>query len=245
MNNAVKETLIFVGGAAIGAFLSYISIKSYYERKADEEVDSVKMAFEDKLAEIEDEKAKSSLDGELLGPSEINEGNHEKSDLVKKLNNKPPLTDYTKFFKEKNEQTLDLKETIRDAKEDALAESEAPPEDEPYTDEEDRDESLDYEDYKLNGEHKKALLENRDPYLIDLSDYELTCKNYEKLSLLYYIHNDILCEESGEEVNRFDLLGNSIAAYGFEDNEEEHLYIRNDKLMCDYDVIKVYIPYEN
>jgi hypothetical protein len=244
MNSTVKDICLFAFGAAVGTLVTYLSVKEYFERKADMEVESVKEAFEDKLATIED--SKSSIDGELEGPEEIDDGVPKSSSIISKnLNNKPPLTDYTAYFKEKGMEELKLKETIRDAKEDALAESEHPEDDEPYTDEEDEEQTLIYEDQMLNGEHKKALEEDRAPYIIELSDYELTCASYEKAALLYYVLDDILCEESGEIVSRFDVVGDCLRTSGFSDNDEERLFVRNDKLMCDYDINKVYTPYEN
>ena len=244
MNSTIVKALYFVAGAAVGACGMFIGVKKYYELKADLEVASVKEAFEDRLSEIED--TKSSVDGELEGPEEINEPEPgvkpTVSSLTQRLNNKPPLKDYSKMFKEKGEESLKVKEIMRD--ENELAEAESPSDDEPLSDEEDRDEQLDFEDYQLNGEHKKAKAEGRAPYLIDKADYELTCANYEKATLLYYISDDILCDDSGEEISRGDVIGSLIRESGFDNNDEDTLYVRNDILMCDYEVTKVYISYE-
>lgn len=252
MNNTLKSVIIFMSGAAVGAVSMYFGVKKYFELKADLEVAEVRDAYDRHMAEIEE--SRSSLDGELRGESEINEkdiaAEPTKSSIVHALNNKPPLRDYTKYFVEKgNKEELELKEVIRNAKEDAgemidPAELEGPEDDTPYTEEEDNDQTLDYEGYQLNGEHKKALEEDRRPYIIDPSDYELTCSNYEKLTLLYYISDDIVLDESEEEVNRFDLIGNVIMESGFDENEDEIIFVRNDKLMCDYEVVKVFTQYE-
>ena len=252
MNKAVKEVIIFLSGAAVGAVSMYFGVKKYFEFKADMEIAEVRDAYDRHLAEVED--SKSSLDGSIKGESEINEkdiaAEPTKSSIVHALNNKPPLTDYTKYFVEKgNKEELELKEVIRNAKEDASdttdpAELEGPKDDIPYTEEEDNDQTIEYEGYQLNGEHKKALEEDRKPYTIDPSDYELTCNNYEKLTLLYYISDDVVLDESEEEVNRFDLIGNVIMESGLDENDEEILFVRNDKLMCDYEVVKVFTRYE-
>ena len=244
MNSDLAKALYFVGGLTVGSIATWIGLKKYYELKADLEVASVKEAFEDRLSEVEE--TKSSLDGELEGPEEINEPEPgvrpTVSSLSQRLNNKPPLKDYSKMFKEKGEEKIKVKEIMRD--ENAAAESEGPKDDEPLTDEEDRDQQLDFEDYQLNGEHRKALAEDRAPYVIDKSDYELTCANYEKIALLYYISDDILCDDSGDEISRGDVIGRTILDSGFGENDDDVLYVRNDKLMCDYEVTKVYIPYE-
>lgn len=246
MNSNTIKALYFIGGLAVGSISTWFGIKKYYELKADLEVRSVKEAFEDKLSEIED--TKSSVDGELEGPEEINEPEPgvkpTVSSLTQRLNNKPPLKDYSKMFKEKGGEEVKVKEIMRDENEDALAEAESPKDDEPLTEEEDRDQQLDFEDYELNGAHRKAIAEGKEPYIIDKSDYELTCANYEKITLLYYISDDILCDDMGDEISRLDVVGRTILESGFNDNNDDTLYVRNDRLMCDYEVTKVYISYE-
>lgn len=248
MNSNIKSTIIFLAGAAVGSVVSWLLVKKYYEDKADSEVEEIRRAYDKHLEDLG--YIKTSVDGEIEGDKEISEPEPgvkpTRSSLVEKLNNKPPLTDYSKYFKEKGGEDLKLKEVVRDASKDVdPAELEHPEDDEPYTDEEDRDQTLDFEDHQLNGEHRKAMMEGRLPYIIEPSDYELTCSNYEKLSLLYYISDDILCEEEdGEEVSRLDVVGSCIRDSGFDENEEELLFVRNDRLMCDYEINKVFTNYE-
>ena len=248
MNSNAIKALYFVTGLAIGSIGTWLGVKKYYELKADLEVESVREAFTEKLSEIED--AKSSLDGEIEGPEEIDEPEPgvkpTVSSLTQRLNNKPPLKDYSKMFKEKGGEKVAVKEIMREEnkEEELAAESEGPQDDMPLTDAEDRDQQLDFEDYELNGEHRKAIAENRAPYIIDKADYELTCANYEKITLLYYISDDVLSDDSGDEISRMDVIGSTILNSGFTDNDDDVLYVRNDKLMCDYEVTKVYIPYE-
>lgn len=253
MSQNLKSTVIFLSGVVVGAAGMYFALKGYFEEQADKEVNSVKNAYEDRLSEIEDDN-KSTMDGGLNGPSEINESEDEAKkkahkDLIHKLNNKPDIKDYTKFFKAKGETLDGVSETLRDAKEEATgedpAEAESPGDDTPYTDKEDEDSQLEYEDYQLNGEHKKAMEENRKPYKIEASDYDLTCANYEKIELMYYISADILCDDSKEEVNPYDVIGDVLYESGFADDEEDSLFVRNDKLMCDFMVTKIYTAYES
>lgn len=245
MNQNLKNVIIFLSGVAVGAVSTYACVKKYFELKADLEVDSVKSAYEDMAAEFED--AKSSKDGELSGPEEIDEdkGEREKptSPIAERFNNKPPLKDYAKMFKESDGKELKVREIVRSEDLDP-ANLEGPEDDEPYTDEEDEDAQMEYDDYKLNGEHKKAIAEDRRPYEVDKSDFELTCSNYEKADLLYYIHEDILCDDSGEEISRLDTIGACLETSGFDNDDRDALYVRNDKLMCDYQVTKLYVPYE-
>ena len=82
------------------------------------------------------------------------------------------------------------------------------------------------------------------PYLIDKSDYDLTCSNYDKITLLYYIADDIVINEDNEiEGNVRSLVGDMISEEGFDQNDEEVMYVRNDKLTSDFEIQKVYSEY--
>lgn len=236
MNQNLKNVIIFMSGAAAGSISMYFGVKKYFELKADLEIASVKDAFERRLSETEDNK--SSIDGGLEGPKEI-----ELKETINRLNNKPDLTDYTKYFKEKGEtSSLDLKEVIRDAKEEIdPSDLERPEDDEPYSDEEDREETLNYIDHELNGASRDAIATDKDPYEIDPSDYELTCSNYEKQSLIYYQFDEILADDDENEVLDVSrLIGDVLETSGFTDNDVDCLYVRNDKIMVDFEITKLY-----
>lgn len=245
MNSTLKSVIIFASGAAAGAISTYLSVKKYFEFKADMEIASVKDAFESRLKEIDDNA--SSLDGELEGPKEI-----ELKETINRLNNKPELTDYTKFFEKKGEKIEGVSETLRDAKKEAdkdglsedeldPAEMEIPPDDEPYSDEEDRNQTIDAIDYQLNGASREALASDKEPYEIEPSDYELTCTNYEKQALVYYHFDQILADEDENEVLDYKrLIGDVLETSGFTDDDNDVLYVRNDKIMVDFEITKLY-----
>ena len=243
MNSSIKNILIFMSGAAIGATGMYFGIKKVFETKADLEIAQVRQVYEDRVNEVEEHK--SSIDGELSGPEKI-----ELKETVNRLNNKPDLTDYTKYFNGSGQKMDGVSEILRDAKEEAdatglseeeLAERERPQDDEPYTDEEDRDQTLEFEDHQLNGASKEAIISDKEPYEIDPSDYELTCANYEKQALLWYQFDEVLADEDEEEVaDVYRLIGNVLETSGFTDNDVDAIYIRNDKTMVDYEITKIY-----
>lgn len=248
MNQSLKNVLIFLSGAAAGGVTTWLSVKKYYELKADLEVESVREAYNRKIEKYE--PTKSSVDGELEGPETIEDDEDArlgktKSSIVRELNNKPPLTDYTKYFKAKeNGKTLDLKETLRDAKEDAKdidpAELEGPQDDEPYTDEEDNEEQMAYDDHKLNGAHKDA----GPAHVIDKSDFELTCENYDKITLLYYQPDDMLTNEEDEVIGWSDIVGEEVETAlentSFTSNDDELIHVRSDVLMTDFEIQKIF-----
>ena len=224
MNRALKDFCLFSVGAAAGSLTTWLLVKGIYEAKADKEVESVRDAYNRKAKEL---GVRSSLDGDIKGDSEIKDEPIEMarstSSIAKKMNNKPPLKDYTKFFE--NPGNTENEEAV------------SPPEDEPYTDEE-------AVDAELNGAHRDAIKEGKEPFVIDKSDYELTCEHYDKISLIYYISDDILCEDSGDEVEREKLIGNLIESSGFDQNEDEELFVRNDRLTSDFEITKIFTKYE-
>jgi hypothetical protein len=55
---------MFAAGAAIGSVVTWKIVKSRYERIAQEEIDSVKAAFNDRLAELQDNDDETENDGE-------------------------------------------------------------------------------------------------------------------------------------------------------------------------------------
>lgn len=250
MNNAVKGIIIFTSGLATGAVSMYFGVKKYFELKADLEIEQVRDAYTRRLQDIE--PVKSSVDGDIEGPETIEDENVErvstKSSIVRELNNKPPMTDYTKFFKAKDVSKLDIPEISRDPKEDMieneLAEAEGPKDDEEMTEEEDIEATADYEMYQINKDHQEALKENRPPFIIEADDYELTCSHYAKITLHYYVSDDLLVTDEDEIVQITDQLGNCLEDSGFLDNSDDVLYIRNDIMMADYEIVKVYTPFE-
>lgn len=242
MNQSIKGLIIFSSGAIIGAVSTYLALKKYFEVKCDVEIENVRAVYNRKVAEIE--PPVSSLDNPEVKDSEELGRMGTKSSIVRELNNKPPLESYTKYYKGSGEKELNLKEVIRDPKdemiENELAEAESPPDDEEMTEEEDIEATADYEMYKINEEHKRALEEGRAPYVIEKSDFELTCSHYSKISLHYYISDDILTTDDDEIVNPIDVIGDCIESSGFGGDEEDLLYVRNDIRCADYEIEKIY-----
>ena len=251
MNNVVKNVIIFMSGAAVGATGMYLGVKKYFELKADLEIEDVRKVYEDKINE--ELGTKSSADGDIEGPKEL-EGERPLThkEIIERMNNKPDLHDYTRYFKEKGERIDGVTEALRDAKEAAdleglseeeLAEMEHPQDDISYTDEEDREESLNYIDHELNGASRDAIAEDKDPYEIEASDFELTCSSYDKISLTYYMFDQIVANDDEEVVDEAILIGDVIESSGFSGNEDDILFVRNDKIMADFEITKVYEPY--
>lgn len=243
MNQSLKEILIFASGLGIGASAMYFSLKKHFEDKANNEILQASEVYNKKVYELESHK--SSVDGGLSGPSEI-----DVKEKVKELNNKPDiLTDYTKYFKGSGEKLSGVTETLRDAKEEAdktglteeeLAEREGPSDDEPYDSERDYEETLAYEDHMLNGDHRQAVDGMRKPFEIEPSDYELTCANYDKIGLNYYVYDDVLANEGEEMVDEDLFAGDVLENSGFKTDDSDVIFVRNDRLTSDFEIKKMF-----
>lgn len=241
MNKHATNIIFFTSGIVVGAGSMYFGLKKFFELKADKEICEVRAAYDKRMEDIEPKK--SSLDGDIIGPNVIEDAepgvSETKSSIVRELNNKPPLIDYAKMFREKDEHIIS-RDPSEDMIERELAESEFPKDDEEMSDEEDADAQADYETYKLNADHKKAIEENREPFIIGPDDFELTCSHYAKMSLHYYLQDDIVTTDDDELINVPDILGDCLETSGFSNNEDDILYVRNDVLMADYEIDKIF-----
>lgn len=114
----------------------------------------------------------------------------------------------------------------------------------------DSDEDEDYDEEELYNEGLRASLEHEAkrtmlPRIIKEEDYG-NDGTLEQESLFYYQGNDILVTEDDEEIHDLPLVvGDCLDKFGFRDNDEKRICVRNYKLGKDYEVIKIdseYIP---
>ena len=241
MNSKLKGALIFVSGLVIGAGVGVLSCKKYFEARADKEVADVKGAYDERLYELEEGARRSSLDDPDLGSEKAQEeaNKADKQRLVKEkieaLNNKPDiLTDYTKYFKDSGERLDGVSETIRDAEEAAREEGIS-------MDEEERRmrEEIDIQMEDLNNMSREAIKNNTPPYVIEAEEYGLM-EAYEKMDLVWYMFDDILSDTADEVVDRELFVRTCIEDSGFDKNDLDVLYVRNDKLMMMFEITKLY-----
>lgn len=261
MNSNVKNVLIFLTGAATGALSTWLLVKKYYEFRSDLEIDEVRKVYAKQIDEIKG--SGNSLDGSIEGPEEIKEVEPEPgvsrttSSIARELNNKPPLTDYASMFHGKGQKLENIQETLRDATETAkseaidpseaiieqdLAELESPPEDEEMSDEEDEEEQDMYTAQMLNKIHQSALREHRKPIEITADKYYelLNSEGYNEVILNWFMFDDELRDLADGDVDEELFVGDLITTTGFDSNDLDKLYVRNDVLMDVVLVNKIY-----
>jgi len=230
MNNLIKYLITFAIGAASGSGITYILVKKKFEKKADDEIAEMKeyydhhaLTYEElvKRGQIADDRRKEEKKEDIpqsYQSSAPKEGKLVRGSGVKKA---VPI-DYTTFYKQEDDTDP--------------AESEHPRDDE--------ETQKEYQGSVLTQEHQQA--KHREPRIIKHSDFGSE-PHYTTQTLIYYTEDDILTlgeDQSEEEVADFDeiesMIGDALTKYGFVDNNEDRIYVRNDQRCCDYEIVKVF-----
>lgn len=243
MRSEVRDLIIFVGGLSIGAIGAWIATKKHYSNKAQKEIESVEAAFSKRLSEIEDEKdgaldvAKKALlsandyHKEDPGARELIQNKSTLDGIVKAAN--AERIDYTKYSKGEIVRVSDPPKNSKEAIE---------------MDDHPRDDGEEFEDpYDVDTSH--GIMEVgtgrdnlKDPYEIDYQEYG-SIPTYEYKELYYYQGDGtvVSAENGGEEIidNPEYLYGDVLDKSGFKTNSDKSIYIRNEHISCDFEVIKV------
>lgn len=182
----LRDSIIFLVGAGIGAGISFALTKRSIESKCKEEIESMRLRY----------KAESGTVTEAL--------NDMKDIVAKKYFKQSELEDDSIVF------TRTEDGESNDEEMDDLAESEYPAE-EPDI--------------------------RKDPYPISNEEYfEGDDPGIGKRALIYYAGDDTLVDETTEEIQELSQIGIDNLGY-FGKYEENRLFIRNEPLCEDYEVI--------
>ena len=255
MNDLTKQCIIFASGIGIGSLVTWICTKSYYENKADSEIDDCKQMYERKAEELKEKyyiEIGNSIENSDIKPNDdLNgvEGSTTSLELESPKNSQ--IIDYTAKYTKKGEgKDLDMIKRNAEALigEDVVraedcthvdpSELEGPGDDEEMSDDEDDLEQEDYEMYLINEEHKKAVEEGRAPYEIEPESFG-TIPGYDTMELFYFVKDNVLCDENHEEVDRPELfVGDLLETNWPNDDSLEKIFIRTDTEMIDVEVTK-------
>lgn len=179
---------MFMAGATVGAAAMWLYIKKHYEQIAQEEIESVKVAF------AEHKEFKTNKQPE--DPA----SNKKKADMAKL---KPDLVDYAAKLREQG-----------------------------------------YTNYSAKNEKTKNKEDNAmtsQPYAISPEEYgELD--DYAQLSLTYYSDGTLADNDDGIFDDIDETVGSDFADH-FGDYEEDSVFIRNDRLKCDYEILRDNRPF--
>ena len=197
MNCKFTNVLMFAVGAAIGSAVTWKLVKDKYERIAQEEIDSVKEAFADRLTNLQDQ-IDDYVDADAA---------EEWADRANKIN-------------------WDELEDLKDEE----VESEEPENTNEYA-------------KTVNKYYREGGAENmaKRPYVIAPYDFG-EIDGYKTISLTYYA-DGILEDEDGEVVTGVNELIGSDALLTFGEYEDDSVFVRNEQLETDFEILKDYRTY--
>lgn len=233
----VKECIIFAVGAAIGAGTTVLIMRKRYDKKYNDLLkDAIKSDADFKLREAErklaevkarengyiqssgEEKPASDSASEKKGVNKVDalepanaKSTQEKTggDKIGKAN----YVDYTSYYENKvaNEYP---REEYEKASEEAA-----------------------YEAERLNEEYhsgKKPKIISREEF------YSPEYEHHDKTTLYFYKEDGVLSTEANEVIQDPPrLIGDALDKFGFRENEEEVIYVRNYGFGIDYEIDKV------
>lgn len=175
--------VMFVVGAAAGSAATWLYAKKYYERIAQEEIDSVKAVFSERKPDT------------VVKNNNVQEENQHKADIAKL---KPDLVNYAAKLQE--------------------------------------------EGYTNYTKHSEKIIEEKDvampnkPYIISPEEFGES-GNYTQISLTYY-SDGVLADDEDEIIEDIDdTVGEDFADH-FGDYEDDSVFVRNDRLKCDYEILR-------
>lgn len=175
--------VMFVVGAAAGSATTWLYAKKYYERIAQEEIDSVKAVFSERKPDT------------VVKNNNVQEENQHKADIAKL---KPDLVNYAAKLQE--------------------------------------------EGYTNYTKHSEKIIEEKDvpmpnkPYIISPEEFGES-GNYTQISLTYY-SDGVLADDEDEIIEDIDDTVGEDFANHFGDYEDDSVFVRNDRLRCDYEILK-------
>lgn len=232
MNNLIKYLVAFAIGAASGSGITYILVKKKFEKKADDEIAEMREYYDHHALTYEElvKRGRIADDGR-------NEEKKEEDIPQSYQSSAPKEGKLVRDHRAKKAVPIDYTTFYRPEDDTDPAEYEHPRDDDEETQKE-------YQGEVLTKEHQQA--KHREPRIIKHTDFGSE-PHYTTQTLLYYTEDDILTlgeDQSEEEVADFDeiesMIGDALTKYGFVDNDEDHIYVRNDQRCCDYEIVKVF-----
>lgn len=115
-----------------------------------------------------------------------------------------------------------------------------------------------YNDYKKVAKHYKPDLEEvskamspintSEPYVIDMEDFSEDHNEFDKLTIYYYEEDGVLVDDNEELITDISSVIGDQALPCFDDPErydKNVVYVRNERLSIDYEIIKVDSSYQS
>lgn len=224
----IKELVIFAAGAAIGAGVTVLIMRKKYDEKYNKLLeDAIKSDADFKLQEVNKKlaelKARESGYIQSSGDEKPTEDkNDKKINKVKALDpnkkagdsklGKPNYIDYTSYYEAKASC-----EYPRDEYDSA-------------------EQSALYEGERANEEAHSG----KRPRIVSRGEYDSPeFEHHDRTTLYYYTEDNVLATEEDEVIeDPSTLIGDALDKFGFRNNDEEVIYVRNYGFQTDFEVEK-------
>ena len=179
----------FLAGAGIGSLVTWRMLRTEYERRTQEEIDSVKEVWARKYGESEPTEPEQNDISEAKAKAEA-------------AREKPSITEYASKLQEQGYVKYSNMTKPSNAEEEKVEE----------------DESMDR------------------PYVISPDDFG-DISGYDAISLTYFA-DGVLTDDDNEPVEDVDDVVGADFADHFGEYEDDSVFIRNDRLKADYEILK-------
>lgn len=236
---AGKTIVAFILGAAVGSGITFLVTAKHFNKKSNEEIESIQNDF---LG------AKEYMEEEIKELRQLLDGSQKENENLKLR-----MNTLASSSKEVEDDTLTRKLTCVES--NALKNLENKPEPEDLI-----SGKVDYTQFSTKAEDKKVKIDpdiktgtdapknkkdTEPPYLISSSTFYTHDDVYEKVELRYFVNDNLFLGEDGDLVSvAARVVGkNNINALVNESNGE--IYVRNENTMCDYHVQMDDTPYED
>lgn len=223
--NLIKNLLIFTVGSGAGAFISVMVMKAKYEARFQEEVESMRSVIEKKEmnyeveTETDEYKIKDCRDRKIVVASKAN---YEKiaGIYAGELKGRDIDCDF-----QENIDPADLEHPMDDDEEIIKAE-----------------EAYRYD--KLASD--LAAVKPDEPYVIAAEQYHEERDYYDKETLYYYDEDEVLTDDQEEIItDEKAIVGeDSLLCFGDRSEDADIVFVRNERLTTDYEVIRLSESYQ-
>jgi hypothetical protein len=223
--SALKYIGIFVGGVAVGAFVTYQLVKEQFAIISQEEINSVKEYYEKKNEQAE-KKAEVTIK-QVIDDADIATVGYKRTAYDQAMKKYASANEVVKS-------SIDISTLSRAQKENVdPVELESPPDDPPEEDEEE--------------ENTQRPIDNgAEPYIISVESFNEENTHYDKISITYYDDDDVLVDDDETVIaNVNEVVGSkALTSFGQLSDDPQIVYVRNDRYGIDYEIIRNFGNYQ-
>lgn len=110
-------------------------------------------------------------------------------------------------------------------------------------DEEEEEFPSKYYDTTIN---PKPPFPRKPAYVISLDEFVNGEENYDKITLTYYVDDNTLADETESDIEDIeDMIGpKALSSFGLASDDPDVVYVRNDRVEVDYEVIRQFASYQ-